>query len=257
MQVSEYLITESHNPIRGKRWDNSLVFYIRLKMHYPKGFTQGHDLALVAKSMGVSVPTVKKHFKILLDNGVLVKDNRNYALPQMRDYDEHGKPTGRLTTIKFDKKMSNQEIKDLLRAKVLRESLIRQGFMRDLRRDIYQKDDPKRRFKAKEIKKINAYAKKYVEGRKSMKPKVTAAITLSDKTIAKWFAITREAVSRLKRRLFNDGILLFKKVLVQIAHGFPSKMNTGRLFIHKGHLYKSITEYSIPSKGILGGFQSF
>ena len=257
MQVAEYLILDSHKPTRGKRWDNSLVFYIRLKMHYPKGFTQGHDLSSIAERVGVSVPTVKKHFKILLEKDVLVKDNRNYVLPQMREYDDKGRPTGRLTTIKFDKKMSSQEIKDLLRGKVVRENLIRQGFMRDLRRDIYQKDDPKRRFKAKEIKKINSYAKKYVEGRRIMKPRVTAAITLSDRTIAKWFGITRESVNRLKRRLFNDGLLLFRKILVQIAHGFPSKMDTGRLFIHKGYLYKSITEYSIPSKGILGGSQSF
>lgn len=153
--------------------------------------------------------------------------------------------------------MSNQEMKDLLRGKVLRESLRRQEFMRDLRRDIYQKDDPKRRFTAKEIKKIDAYAKKYVNGRRIMKSKVTAAITLSDRTIAEWFGITRESVNRLKRRLYNDGLLLFRKILVQVGHGFPCKMNAGRLFIHKGYLYKSITEYSVPSKGILKPFQSF
>jgi len=257
MQVAENVIIESHNPKRGFRWDNSLVFYIRLKLHYPKGYTNGHNIHLIAKNMNVSASTVRRHFKILLEKDILVKDNKNYALPQMRAYDKEGNPTGRLTTIKFNKSMSNQEIKDLLRAKYIRESLIRQGFMRDLRVDIYQKDDPKRRFTVKQIKKIDAYAAQYVNGRKNIKPRRVSAITLSDRTIAKWFNLTRESVSRLKRRLYNDGIIVFQKILVQIRHGFPKKEDTGKLFIHKGYLYKSITEYSIPSKGLLQGSQSF
>jgi len=246
VQVAESYIKDSHKPIEGERWDNSLVFYIRFKLHYPKGFTNGHRIHLIAKKMKMSDSTVRRHINILLKLGIVKKDNKNYTLPRM-GY----RNSSRLSTIKFNKKMSSREIKDLLRTKVIHENLKRQGFMRDLRRDVSQKNDPKRRFKGKELKRIEKLSKKYVTGVKFTNSNVVSSITLSDRTIAKWFNITRESVNRLKKRLYNDGLLLFRKIFVQIGFGFPSKEETGRLFIHKGYLYKSITEYNIPSKGVL------
>ena len=232
------------------RWDNSLVFLIRLKLLFRRGVICNKDHNEIAKRLSVSVATSKRHVAILIKKGLLKEDNVNYVCLRLTE------KKNKFSTIRFTKRMTAQEIKDLLRAKVITENLHCQKFMIGLKEDIGKKGCRKAKFTRKEIKRIERRQKKYFGGKNRI-PKTNERLVISDLTIAKWFNIARGTANRMKRRLYNLGILIYRKHLYQTSIHLPnlaerySEVN-GKEFFHRGYFYKSITEYVIPKTDTFG-----
>lgn len=253
MQVGVDVILDAHREdlsLNIHRWDNSLVFLIRLKLHFTRGVIYRKDHDKIAKRLSISTHTVRRHLKILHKKGVLIEDNLNYVCSRLTE------KKNKFSTIKFTKEMTTQEIKDLLRAKVITENLHCQKFMIGLKEDIGKKGSRKAKISSKELKRIERRQKKYFGGKNRI-PKTNERLVISDLTIAKWFNIARGTVNRMKKRLKHLGILIYRKHLYQTSIHLPniaerySEVN-GKEFFHRGYFYKSITEYIAPSLRIFG-----
>lgn len=245
MQITEDIILDAY----GHDWKTSLVFFIRLKLHYRSGHIKDPSIRLIAERLNVSIPTVRRHFKILIKKGLIRNDYRGYTLSRM------SKRNSTLSTIKFKLGMSSQDISDLLAAKIVLENLRRQNYKLRLKRSV-ETLNINVSMSLKLMKSIKRRKKRYNIGDTSCKDRQNR-LTLKDETIAMWLGMKRHSVNAMKKRWKENGVILWmsiKECLGKISSPLASKYckdvsirKNGKFgtWTANGFEYRSYTQYYI------------